>query len=212
MPGLGAHWEKKRNEAPLRFGSFRGSEPLKPKIQQAIVQIKALNSKLESSLFRFGQMDAQLFKRVVNSSSKHERARAAMYANELAEVRKITKYLTHVRVALETITLRLETFQDVGDFVSTVAPAMVAIKSLSKGLTEIVPEASNTMSEISNELTSLMSDAGTTSKASIDFEVVNKDAEEILAQAYDAAEQQMKGKFPELVTTFPAREAESEPA
>jgi division protein CdvB (Snf7/Vps24/ESCRT-III family) len=58
-----------------------------------------------------------------------------------------------------------------------------------------------------------MTDVGTTNRASIDFEVVNKDAEEILAQAYDVAEQQMKKKFPELLTaTTPTPEREAEPA
>ena len=49
---------------------------------------------------------------------KNNKDKAAMCATELAEVRKIVKFLYNVQLAIERVVMRLETIKELGDIVS----------------------------------------------------------------------------------------------
>ena len=57
----------------------------------------------------------------------YDRNRAALYANELAEVRKALRSINQAKLAIEQISLRIGTVKDIGDIVVTLAPAMSVI-------------------------------------------------------------------------------------
>ena len=48
---------------------------------------------------------------------KNNKERAAMCANEIAEVRKLIKFLYSVQLAIERVILRLETIKELSDIV-----------------------------------------------------------------------------------------------
>mgnify|MGYP003302988391 CR=1 FL=1 len=75
-----------------------------------------------------------------------------MYANELAEVRKMNKMVTQSKLALEQIALRLNTVSELGDVVVTLTPAMGVIKNIQSGVMNILPEAEHEISEINGFL------------------------------------------------------------
>ena len=68
--------------------------------------------------------------------------------------------VTQSKLALEQITLRLETVQNLGDLIINLNPAINVIKSIKPGLSRVVPEAESEISEISNLLGELLTDAG----------------------------------------------------
>ncbi|MCP8314830.1 MAG: hypothetical protein H3Z53_10755, partial [archaeon] len=101
--------------------------------------------------------------------------------------------------------LRLNTVQDIGDMVATIAPAMSIIRNVRSGLVNFMPEAQHEMGEISNVLSTILVDAGQLGGTTLNFEAANEDAEKILAEASIVAEKRMKENFPEL--PMPTREA-----
>ena len=48
---------------------------------------------------------------------KNNKEKAAMCATEIAEVRKLVKFLYNVQLAIERVVLRLETIKELGDVV-----------------------------------------------------------------------------------------------
>ena len=110
-------WDAPQKKAPTPPG------PLKPHIENAINLINAQNQRLDFANARLSEKDRTIFAKVVDSYTKHDRQRAMMYANELAEVRKLEKRVLQIKLALETISLRLTTVKDYGDFLNTVTPA-----------------------------------------------------------------------------------------
>ena len=194
-------WEKK-DEGPglvdrLR-GSMRTPTPLKSQIEQANRQIRLLISQLDSAVNRIKQRDSTIFKNVVSSLAKHDTQHAAVYANELSEVRKMGKMVTQAQLAMEQISLRLGPITDLGEIASTLAPAVSVIRNMKEGLRMALPEADREIGEISGLLSSVLVDASTTGGFSLNFDAANEDAQKVLEEAAAVAEQRMKESFPEI--------------
>lgn len=178
--------------------------PLKPRLEAAIRQIQIQISKLDATSLKLRERDAAIFNKVVASIQKHDMQHASVFANELAEIRKMNKMVTSAKLALEQIVLRLNTVQELGDIVVTLAPAMGVIRNIKSGLVSVLPEAESEISEISNLLGSILVDAGQLGSSTINFEAANEDAEKILAEASAVAEQKMRERFPDLPTSVKA--------
>ena len=179
-------------------GTVRTPTPLKSQIDQANRQIRILISQLDSTVNRIKQRDSAIFKNVVSSLAKHDMQHAAVYANELSEVRKMGKMVTQAQLAMEQISLRLGTINDLGEIASTLAPAVSVIKNMKEGLRMALPEADKEIGEISGLLSSVLVDASTTGGFSLNFDAANEDAQKVLEEASMVAEQRMKESFPEI--------------
>jgi len=180
--------------------AIRPAGPLKPRLEQAVRQIQVQIAKLEATAAKLRERDQAIFNKVVTALQKHDTQHASVFANELAEVRKLNRMITQAKYALEQIVLRLNTIQELGDIVVTLTPAMAVIKSIKSGLVSVLPEAESEINEISSLLSSILVDAGQLGGYTLNFEAANEDAEKILAEASAIAEQRMKEKFPELPT------------
>jgi division protein CdvB (Snf7/Vps24/ESCRT-III family) len=187
--------------------AIRPLGPLKPRLEAAIRQIQIQISKLDATSLKLKERDAAIFNKIVSAIQKHDMQHATVFANELAEIRKMNKMVTAAKLALEQIVLRLNTVQELGDIVVTLAPAMGVIRSIRSGLVSVLPEAESEISEISNLLGSILIDAGQLGAATINFEAANEDAERILAEASAVAEQKMREKFPEIPASVRTSEA-----
>jgi division protein CdvB (Snf7/Vps24/ESCRT-III family) len=194
-------WEKK-DQGPgfvdRLMGGVRTPIPIKTQIEQANRQIRLLISQLDASVNRIKQRDSTIFKNVVASLAKHDTQHAAVYANELSEVRKMGKMVTQAQLAMEQISLRLGTITDLGEIANTLAPAVSVIKNMTEGLRLAMPEADKEISEISGLLSSVLVDVGTTGGFSLNFDAANEDAQKVLEEASAVAEQRMKESFPEI--------------
>jgi division protein CdvB (Snf7/Vps24/ESCRT-III family) len=212
MSTFAGKWEKQNNQS---FGnkvkdSVRNPGPLKPRLDLAIRQIQVQVAKLDSTSTKLRERDNSIFGKVVASLQKHDTQHASVFANELAEIRKMNKMVTQAKLALEQIVLRLNTITELGDIVVTLTPAMAVIRNVKQGLVGVLPEAESEIGEISGLLSSILVDAGTVGGYSLNFEAANEDAERILAEASAVAETRMKEKFPEIPTTLPSAEAGTE--
>jgi len=196
-----SNWERK-DKVPGLLDRLRGSvqtpTPLKSQIDLANRQIRLLISQLDNTVNRIKQRDSTIFKNVVSSLAKHDMQHAAVYANELAEVRKMGKMVTQAQLAMEQISLRLGTITDLGEIASTLAPAVSVIKNMKEGLRMALPEADKEIGEISGLLSSVLVDASTTGGISLNFDAANEDAQKVLEEASIVAEQRMKESFPEI--------------
>ncbi|MGB9727296.1 MAG: Snf7 family protein [Nitrososphaeria archaeon] len=187
--------------------AIRPSGPLKPRLEDAIRAIQTQIARLDAMATKLKERDAAIFNKVVSSIQKHDTQHASVYANELAEIRKMLKMVTSSKLALEQIVLRLNTVTELGDIVVTLAPAMAVIRNVKSGIISVLPEAEREINEISSLLSSILVDAGQVSGTTLNFEAANEDAEKILAEASAVAEQRMKEKFPELPTGVPTGES-----
>ncbi len=186
--------------------------PLRQKIDLAIRRVEAQIQYLEGALHVLSERDKALFSKVVDAYSKHEIQRAHVFANELAELRKMVSFMMNAELALERVVLRLRTVTQLGNVVVALGPATKVLQSVSTGVAGVLPNAELELGEIGRMLNDIMIEAGQTTGETLDFEVAGDDAKKILTEAAMIAEQKMKEKFPELPTLKAseeyAREAE----
>ena len=212
MSQFASKWEKS-NTAGITSRvreSVKNPGPLKPRLDLAVRQIQVQVAKLDATSAKLRERDASIFNKIVSSIQKHDSQHASVYANELAEIRKMNRMVTQAKLALEQITLRLNTITELGDIVVTLTPAMSVIRSVRQGLVSVLPEAEGEIGEISGLLSSILVDAGTVGGYNLNFEAANEDAEKVLAEAAAVAEQRMKEKFPEIPSGLPSMEGSTE--
>jgi division protein CdvB (Snf7/Vps24/ESCRT-III family) len=199
-------WGKGYEESPLTERikeAVHPPGPLKPRLDFAVRRIELQIQRLDKAADRFTERDKSIFDRIVKAYSKHDMPRANVFANELAEIRKMEKMIMHARLALEQIALRLSTVSELGDVVSTLAPAVGVLRGIRNGMSAIFPEAEREIGQIGNLLSGIIVDAGQSTGLNINFETANDDAQKILTEAATVAEQKIKDKFPELPAGMP---------
>ncbi len=79
---------------------------------------------------------------------KNNREKATICATELAEVRKLIKFLYNVQLAIERVTLRLETIKELGDIVSDLKPALRLLQNVSQELFQLLPDVSSELDNV----------------------------------------------------------------
>ena len=199
-------WETKRDEVSF-VNNIKETvippAPLKPRLDYAIRRLDLQVHKLDQSSERFSQKDRALFAKIVDAYAKHDTAHANIYANELAEVRKMEKLVMNAHLALDQVLLRMRTVTEFGDLVTTLGPCISVLRSVNVGLCGVLPEAENELGDIGNMLSGLMFDCGASSGMSLNFNNVNEDASKILEEAATVAEQKINAKLPDLPPGLP---------
>lgn len=127
-----------------------------------------------------------------------DNARASMYANEIAEIRKMTKQIMGVQIALEQVQLRLETVTEVADVFNNLIPVIGVVRELKNAIKGVMPEISMELAEVEEGLQEVIIEAGDFTGTSVEQAATSPEARKILQEASMIAEQRMKENFPDL--------------
>ncbi|MEM4576357.1 MAG: Snf7 family protein [Candidatus Nezhaarchaeales archaeon] len=174
--------------------------PLKYKIDLAISKMKIQVDKLDQVSARLMNRDKEIFEKVVDAYMKHDTERATLYANELAELRKMSKIILYSKLSLEKVLLRLGTIKDVGELLIAVAPAVGVVRAIKSSLSGLLPDAEQELRELGDVLNGLVTEIGETTGQSPVLEAT-EEAQKILEEAMMMAEQKMREKLPEIPTS-----------
>lgn len=173
-------------------------QPLKPRIELAKNKIQAQNQKLETILEKLRGKEKSLFNQVVSALQRHDTQHGKMLSNEIAQVRKTTKMISQLKMALEQIQLRLESTIDLGDVMVAIGPAMGALTRVRSGLSGVMPEVDRELGEINGVFSDIMMSAGSMGNTSFAFDASGEEVDKILAEAGAVAEQRMNASFPDV--------------
>jgi len=174
--------------------------PLKKRLTMAIHRLKVQYSRVEGAAMRMSRHEKELFEKCVNAQMKGDSARAALYANECAEARKMSKIVLGAQLALEKAILRLETVHQLGETAAAIIPVARILKAVQKDLAGVIPEVSYEIGVISDEIGKMVVEVGEATGMVVDMEAASEEAKKILEEASAVAEQRLKEKLPELPT------------
>lgn len=178
--------------------------PMRHKLALALYKLRVQNNKLEYIIAKMKERDQALFEKVVQAQMEKDTTRAAMYAGEVAELRKMIKSLLVAKYAIERVALRLETVMTMGDVLVGLAPVVGVIRDLRRHLTGLVPEIGLEMAEIGEMLEGVVTEAGEFTSFTSAPTVYSEEAKKIMEEAAAVAEQRMRAEFPELPSAFPS--------
>ncbi len=129
---------------------------------------------------------------------KNNKERAAICANEIAEVRKLIKFLYNVQLAIERVILRLETIRELSEIVVDLKPALKLLQNVSQELFQVLPDVStelNTVNETIQE--TLHATKITTDESLIPVGKKTAGSEEIMNEVSSFLEQKLTDTLPE---------------
>jgi division protein CdvB (Snf7/Vps24/ESCRT-III family) len=200
MTSFSSNWVKdnKPNMSERIKQNIGPQQPLKPRIELAKNKIQAQNQKLETILEKLRGKEKSLFNQVVAALQRHDAQQGKMISNEIAQVRKTTKMISQLKMALEQIQLRLESTIDLGDVMVAIGPAMGALTRVRSGLSGVMPEVDRELGEINGVFSDIMMSAGSMGSTSFAFDASGEEVDKILAEAGAVAEQRMTDSFPDV--------------
>ena len=205
MVSLSDKWNILKNGDALSqkfMGKVKPEAPLKNRIDTA-------QKKLQLQISRLGEIDTKLkskhdaiFEKIVNAKKSNNETYAKVYANELAELRKMKNMVGNAKLSMEQVQLRLNTVSELGDVVVTLSPCMSLIKGLSTSSGDMMPSAAASMQDLSNMLGDIVTGSSVTHDGSIGItEPQNSDAVSILEEAQNIVEGNIRNNMPEPPVT-----------
>ncbi len=174
--------------------------PLKERIDQALFRLNTQKAKLEQTSMRLQQRDKEMFQRCVGAELSKDVSHARLYANECAEIRKMAHIVLSSELALERVTLRLQTIEEFGDIMVQIAPVIGIVRETRGRIAGVIPEVANELGEVNDMLSDMSLETGGVEGPEQNFEVQasSGEAQKVLQESGIIAEQQMKERFPEL--------------
>jgi len=185
---------------------FFGSRPrIGEVILKSIRTLKVQKVKIEQVTFRLSQRDKILFQSCVAALKSNNRERAAICANELAEVRKLRSFLRQIQLALERVILRLETIKELNDIVTEMRPVIRILKSVSEQLSETLPQVSLELEKVSEGIneTLALTKVSANAESLIPLDIKTPGGQEVLKEVSSLLEQKVAEKLPEPPTSAP---------
>ncbi|MEM0445398.1 MAG: Snf7 family protein [Nitrososphaerota archaeon] len=165
---------------------------------EIITALKIQSEKLNRTAQRLISRGKDLFEQCVRAQQEGDIGRATIYANEIAQLRKMSRVVVRSQLSLEKVILRLETVKEFGDVMHVLGPATTIIKHVQSDLAGIVPEVAENLRYVDEMLEGLIIEAGTVSGSITSVSASDGEAQKILQEAAEVAAQRMKTAFPEI--------------
>jgi hypothetical protein len=128
--------------------------------------------------------------------------RASIFANEIAEVRKLLNFLYNVELAIERVILRLETIKELSDIVIDLKPALKLLQHVSQELFQFLPDVSSELCKVNDTISeTLYSTKITTDESIIPVNRKTPGGEEVLGEVSTFLEQRLAQDLPEPPAT-----------
>jgi len=121
-------------------------------IFQTVRKLKLQQARLEHATVRLRERDRVLFSACVAQVRLKNKARAAICANELSEVRKVLKMVSQCQLALERITLRLETIKEVTEIMADLKPALKSLHALTRTMVNVMPDVAGELQKVNDSI------------------------------------------------------------
>jgi len=171
---------------------FRRSkkEALRDKINRAIQGVEVHRRELDNLKARLETRKKSLYEMMLKAKQNREEGKVIVFANELAELKKVMHVVTTSQLALTQIVTRMESMRDVGDAIFQMSSAMQEVGKANKSVSEIIPSFHGVTDEINMTFTETMADLGQVSP-NIAINLENDSASEIIEAAQRFAEEKV---------------------
>lgn len=183
--------------------------PLNEAVQKSVQTLRVQRNKLQQATYRLKERDKILFQTCIGALNNKNKEKAAIFANEVAEVRKLLKFLYNVELAIERVILRLETIKELSDVVTDLKPALRLLQSVSQELFNVLPDVSSELSQVNETISeTLYATRLTADETIIPVGRKTPDGEEILKEVSGFLEHRLSETLPEPPATPKAPQAE----
>ncbi len=176
-------------------------------IFEAVPKLKTQRFKLGQVIVRLHQRDTALFKTCSEALKEKNMERATIFANELAEIRKLTKIISQTQIFVERVILRLETLKEFSAAFADLKPALKILHTVTKRLTIIMPQMAYEMERVNESINETLA-MTTISSAELNMpiDVKTPGGEDVLKEVSAFLEKKLTEELPEPPISAPVME------
>jgi division protein CdvB (Snf7/Vps24/ESCRT-III family) len=177
---------------------FQPPRPIGEVILHSTRQLNMQRVKLEQATIRLRQRDKVLFQECIAEIRRNRQDRAAIRANELAEVRKLLQMITQCQLALERIILRLETIKEVAEIMADLSPALKSLRAVTENLVNVMPDVAQELENINESISDTLATTHLNSSPELIAPLAKKTeaGEEILKEVSSFLEEKLAEQLP----------------
>ena len=172
-------------------------QPIGEVIFQTVRRLKTQQLRLEQATVRLRERDRVLFNACVTQVRSKRPERAVICANELSEVRKVLNMVMQCHLALERITLRLETIKEVSEIMADLKPALKSLRVLTETMANVMPDVAQELERVNESINETLAVTKMNSPDSIAPLTVKTEAgDEILKEVSAVLEKKISDELP----------------
>lgn len=175
----------------------RVKKPLNEIIPEAIGELGKHYSRLELAYNKLARRDRELFNECVFYLSRGLKNKAVIYANEIAEIRKLMSIVQGMQLAVEKAILRLETFRAVTPTLEDIKGVFNEVKGALEGAAKIIPSLTPEISGLVNSINELIAATEITLASPEPVVIKDEATEAILKEAADFLMEDIERRIPE---------------
>jgi len=185
-----------RHKTLIKF--FQPPQQIGETIFQAVRKLKIQRLKLEQATVRLRERDRALFEACVRELKWERREKAAICANELAEVRKLLNMVTQCQLALERIILRLETIKEVTEIMVDLKPALRNLHLITENLVNVMPDVARELERVNDSISETLAVTrfNNSPESIVPLSTKTQASEEILKEVSAVLEEKLTQQLP----------------
>lgn len=169
------------------------------KIENTIGKLDVQIQKLRKKYSILEQKNKEYFEKCIEALANKDEERAKIYAQEVAEVRKLARMIFHSELIFEQIKLRLETIEELREVVGLLTPLNKIILSIKEEVKGIIPEAALTLTELQENIERFVSATTGIPMEEVSISTdLSGEAKDILEEASIVASERIDESFPEI--------------
>ena len=176
---------------------FRHPPEVGDAIYKAIYKLKVQRVRLEHVIVRLRERDRILFETCVTAIKNRNNERAVIFANELAEVRKLLSTVSQTQIVIERVILRLETIKELNGLLVELKPALRALQGVAQCLDKVMPDMAYEMEQVNESISDTLAISKVTATEPIAKVTKTPASEEIMKEVSEFLQQRVEEKLPE---------------
>ena len=179
-------------------GMLNHEPPLRERIFKTTRSLGSQHARLELAANRLRERNECLLDTCKSAIKNGRKERAAIYANEVAEIKRLLRTITDAQLATEQVIERLETLVEIDTVITDLRSVVNVTQSVAKQLTKVMPKIALEMNQLNDLVTEIVDVTELSSRLPIiPLGVKDKATEEILQETSTLLEEELMEKIPE---------------
>jgi division protein CdvB (Snf7/Vps24/ESCRT-III family) len=157
-------------------------------------------TKLNKLSKKFGMMDTDFRKQIVQNIKMGNNVRAKALANELVNIHRIQHTTKNMVMSLEVVALRSTIIGEFAVIMDTINPTIDLIKDIEKDISMVIPTAHEVLNDVTNASSEILN-----YNVNPDLKItmpIDEDALKILSEVEHSVEEETRQKLPDIPATI----------
>lgn len=157
-------------------------------------------TKLNKLSKKFGMMDTDFRKQIVQNIKVGNNVRARALANELVNIHRIQHTTKNMVMSLEVVALRSTIIGEFAVIMDTINPTIDLIKDIEKDISMVIPTANEVLNDVTNASSEILN-----YNVNPDLKItmpIDEDALKILSEVELSVEEETRQKLPDIPATI----------